>query len=347
MKILVTGGAGYVGSTLSMGLSEAGHEVLAVDVDPSRIAHMRARTRNKEGSPLWLRLSLDDLLAHRALLGGVDAVVHLAGIASDSLAERDPEATHRVNVDLTVAVARACREAGVKRFLFASTVAIYQVPQGHAREHDLFHEDDLPPLSEPMGVYARSKLAAEQALLQMSDVDFSISVLRKGSLFGSAPVMRWDLVINRTVLAAWRGGPIVLHDLGSVWRPIAHVHDAARAYAHLLTMPTWTSNGRVFNVVEKNARMSEIFLEVHAVLSSVLGRAVDLRHGTSQFPQRSGRASGEVLRQTGWRPTLGLDKGVEDLLQQLHAGGVLDPGAGDSAVLTGGQQPAVASSTFP
>ena len=318
MRILVTGGAGYVGSAVSIMLAGMGHEVLAVDIDPLRTSQMCARASGENPAPQWVRLSLDELIEQRGLLSGMNAVVHLAGIASDTAAERDPALTHHINVELTLELARASRDAGVRRFLMASTVAINQVPIGHALEHDLFREDDQPPLGEPPGTYARSKLAAEQALFQLSDADFSISVLRKGSLYGSAPVMRWDLMVNRAVLAAWKGEPVVLYDLGAVWRPIVHVHDAARAYAHLLTLPPWASNGLAFNLVERNARLSEILLEADAILSSASGRRIDLRHGTSQFPQRTGRASGEALRRTGWRPVLNLRKGVEDLLRRLQ-----------------------------
>jgi len=318
MRIIVTGAAGYVGSVLAPMLAAEGHEVLAVDIDSIRLEQARARTDGVRPSVHWARAGLDELAMDRHLLAQTEAIVHLAGVSSDAAAEHDPVATRRINLDLTLHLAHAAKAAGVRRFFLASTVAIYQVPVGHRLEHELFREGDAPPLGEPLGAYARTKLAAEQALFELADADFATSVLRKGSLYGYAPIMRWDLMINRVVLAAWKGEPLLLHDFGAVWRPIAHVQDAARAYAHLLRLPPWTSTGLAFNLVERNVRISEILLEVDNTLASEHGRRIVLDYGRSPLGQRTGRASGELLRRTGWRPLLTVAQGVADLFWRLE-----------------------------
>ncbi|MGH2373675.1 MAG: NAD-dependent epimerase/dehydratase family protein, partial [bacterium] len=180
------------------------------------------------------------------------------------------------------------------------------------------------------GVYAQSKLDAEHALFSLRRRGFSVIALRKGSLYGFSPSMRWDLIINRVALNGWLGRPLTLHEFGAVWRPIAHVQDAARAYLHLLDVPPATLDGLtatngtgasppILNLVERNARLSEMFLEIDAVLHRKLGRGIDLQHGSSALPQRTGRISGESLRAIGWRPERSLHDGVTELIARLDA----------------------------
>ncbi|MDQ7851201.1 MAG: SDR family oxidoreductase, partial [Armatimonadota bacterium] len=226
MKILVTGAAGYVGSVLTPLLASHGHEVVAIDCNEDRLRRLEAALPFGSHVELY-PYSLDDLARKPALFKGVEGVVHLAGVSGDAAAETDPAQTWHVNVESAFAVGRAAKKAGVRRFLFASTAAIYQVPTGHRLQHAILEEDDQPPAESSLGVYARSKLAAERALAELADASFLVILVRKGSLYGYSPVMRWDLALNRVVLDAWRGSSFVLHDHGIVWRPIAHVFDAA------------------------------------------------------------------------------------------------------------------------
>jgi nucleoside-diphosphate-sugar epimerase len=318
MKVVVTGAAGYVGSALAALLASRGHYVIGVDNDARRLASLRRMPALRTAVELHV-CGLDELVRTADLLAGADALVHLAGMSSDAAADRDVQATHRINVDLAKDLALASRETGIMRFVLASTAAIYQVPVNHRLEHEIFYETDEPPLGEPVGSYSRSKLDAERALAPLSNERFTVVVLRKGSLYGYSATMRWDLVINRMALNAWLGQPLVLHDLGAVWRPIAHVQDAARAYVHLLELPSWSTNGLAFNLVERNARLSEVCLEVDDVLRSETHRSIVFQHGTSPRPQRTGRVSGESLRRVGWRPLHSLRSGVTDLLRRLES----------------------------
>lgn len=317
MKIVVTGAAGYVGSALTDLLTRHGHHVVAVDNDERRLDVLKGFSLSA-GSAEFHARDLEELANDPLLLAGADAVTHLAGVSADGPAERDPAWARKLNVDLALALATAAKRLGVSRFLVASTVAIYQVPVGHRLEHAEFHEHDHPPMGEPVGVYAQTKMAAEQALMALSDDHFAVIVLRKGSLYGYSPVMRWDLIINRMTLTAWMGRPLLLHDLGAVWRPIAHVQDAARAYLYLLGLPPWSTRSLVFNLVERNARLSEVGLEVDDVLRAETGRGIVFMHGASPLRQRTGRVSGEALRRLGWQPSRSLRDGVTELLRRLE-----------------------------
>ena len=316
MNILVTGAAGYVGSTLTLLLVSRGHRVVAIDCDDDRLRRLEALLPSESRVEL-LSYTLDELATKPKPFSGIEAVVHLAGISSDADAERDAKLTWHINVEAAVAVGRAAKTAGVRRFLFASTAAIYQVPVGHQLEHAVLQEGHQAPLEPPLGVYAGSKLAAENALAELSDANFLVILVRKGSLYGYSPVMRWDLVINRLALDAWLGRPFLLHDLGAVWRPIAHVHDAAKAYLHLLSISPGEVNGAMFNVAERNARLVDLCKEIDRIARQALGRGLILRHGRSPFPQRTGRVSGEGLRRLGWYPHRTLADGVSELLERL------------------------------
>lgn len=316
MRVLVTGAAGYVGSTLTVWLAARGHRVVAVDSDETRLTRL-ARFLPVGGGVDFHVCTLDQLTADERLLASAESVVHLAGISSDAAAEQDPERTWHVNVDLTSAVAVAAKAAGVPTFLLASTAAVYQVPSGHRLEDEILTEADEPPLPQPIGTYAQSKRGAERALLALAAQDFRVIILRKGSLYGYSPNMRWDLVINRMALSAWLGRPVVLHDRGAVWRPIAHVEDAARAYLHLIERHPRRAGGEAFNLVERNARLSEVCLEVDDAAQREIGRGIILRHGRSPFPQRTGRIGGDLLRLAGWRPRRALRDGLTELLRRL------------------------------
>ncbi len=328
MTVVVTGAAGYVGSAVTLLLASRGHRVIAVDNDARRLQSVKAQMPAAADIE-FLDCTLDRLAQSPRLLSHADAVVHLAGISSDAAAERDAELTRHVNVGLATLLGQAARAAGVGRFVLASTAAICQVPVGHSLEHEMIREH-INPLGRPMGVYAQSKLDAEHALFGLRTRRFAVIALRKGSLYGYSPSMRWDLIINQVVLNGWLRRPLTLHEFGAVWRPIAHVQDAARAYLHLLDVPLATlaglgaTNGTghgapIFNLVERNARLSEMLLEIDAALRRELGYGIELQHGSSALPQRTGRVSGESLRAIGWRPERSLHSGVTELIARVNA----------------------------
>lgn len=328
MTVVVTGAAGYVGSAVTLLLASCGRRVVAVDNDERRLRSLKAQV--PAAADVEFRAwTLDRLAQSPGLLSQAEAIVHLAGISSDAAAERDTQLTRHVNVDLATLLGQAARAAGVGRFVLASTAAICQVSVGHSLEHEMIREH-TSPLGRPMGVYAQSKLDAEHALFGLRAHRFAVIALRKGSLYGYSPSMRWDLIINQVVLNGWLRRPLTLHEFGAVWRPIAHVQDAARAYLHLLDVPPATlsrltaTNGTgggapIFNLVERNARLSEMVLEIDAVLRRELGYGIDLQHGSSALPQRTGRISGESLRTIGWRPERSVDNGVTELIARLNA----------------------------
>lgn len=234
MKVLVTGHHGYIGSVTVPALLEAGHEVVGVD------------TRLYAGCDLYAldlpieerRIDVRDLGV--ADLRGVDAIVHLAALSNDPLGALSPELTLTINCDASVALARAAREAGVHRFVFASSCSMY----GAGGDSLVGEEAPLAPLT----TYAESKVRAEAALRELADDSFSPVFMRNATAFGVSPRLRLDIVLNNLVGWAVTTGRVRILSDGTPWRPLVHVQDIAQATAAILGAPREVVHGQAFNV---------------------------------------------------------------------------------------------------
>lgn len=242
MNILVTGAAGYLGSTLTPLLLEQGHAVVALD----QLRHGAA------GRPLlgvwahprfrFVRADIRDAAAVREALKGVEAVVHLAAIVGDPACAREPAESKAINLDASLALAEAAQAAGAKRFLFASTCSNYgKMPDPNSLVDE---GSELKPVS----LYAETKVAVEKALLDKGRFKgLCTTALRLSTLFGVSPRMRFDLTVNEFVLKLVTEKRLVVFG-EQFWRPYVHVHDAARAFALVLSRPAAEVDHEVFNV---------------------------------------------------------------------------------------------------
>jgi nucleoside-diphosphate-sugar epimerase len=234
VKVLVTGHQGYIGSVATPVLVGAGHEVTGLDTGFYRGCDLGA---GPDPVPT-LELDVRDVTADD--LQGVEAIVHFAGLSNDPLGDLDPELTHEVNYRATVELARAAREAGVSRFLFASSCSMYG-----ASEQERVTEDF--PL-QPLTAYAESKVRSEDALAELADDDFSPVFMRFATVHGVSPRLRIDLVLNNLVGWAFTTGAVRILSDGTPWRPVIHVADVADAVLALLEAPRPAVHGQPFNV---------------------------------------------------------------------------------------------------
>jgi nucleoside-diphosphate-sugar epimerase len=235
VKVLVTGHHGYVGSVLVPCLAQAGHEVTGLDT------FFYGGCDFGETQP-WGDERVGDVRAVTAeSIEGFDAVVHLAALSNDPLGDLNPRLTHDINLGGSIAVAHAAREAGVRRFIFASSCSMY----GAAGTDELL--DESAPL-RPLTPYAESKVRAEEALWELENEDFCVTAMRNATVFGVSPRLRLDIVLNN--LAGWAvtTGSIRLLSDGSSWRPLIHVRDVARVVENLLVAPRDRVCGQAFNV---------------------------------------------------------------------------------------------------
>jgi dTDP-4-amino-4,6-dideoxygalactose transaminase/nucleoside-diphosphate-sugar epimerase len=237
-KVLVTGGAGYLGSVLVPLLLDEGYEVTVLDrlyfgADTLASVADHPRFRLIEGDIAFL----DDL---NGFLEGVDSVIHLAGLSNDPSCDLDPERTERINYDSTIELARRAARAGVRRFLFASSCSVY----GSNPAPVVDEESALYPVS----LYAELKAKAETDLLVLPAPGMTITALRMATLYGLSPRMRFDLAINLMVMNAVRKRLIHVLGGGQQWRPFLHVVDASRAFLTALRAPAETVDHQVFNI---------------------------------------------------------------------------------------------------
>ena len=234
MKVLVTGHHGYLGSVTGPALVAAGHDVTGLDT----LFYRGCDLGPVQDALPALELDVRDVTADD--LRGFDAVVHLAALSNDPLGDLDPELTHEINFRATVDLARAAREAGVSRFVFASSCSMYG-----ASEDERVTED--APL-KPITAYAESKVRSEEALAELADDDFSPVFMRNATVHGVSPRLRIDIVLNNLVGWAFTTGAVRILSDGTPWRPVIHVADVADATVALLEAPRETVHGQAFNV---------------------------------------------------------------------------------------------------
>lgn len=311
MKILVTGGAGYLGSVLVPKLLARGHQVRIVDMGYFGLGHMRSLR-----GPVELiredicRIGSDPRFAAK-WLDGCDAIVHLAAISNDPSAELNPELTERVNLHATVALAEEARERGI-RFVFSSSCSVYGEAQGDIDEDGVVN---------PLTTYAVTKVQAERVLRDMVGEGWSPVILRNGTLFGYSPRMRFDLVINIFSLYSTLYNEIKVFGGGEQWRPYLHVNDCARAFVFFVEKPE--SQHLCYNVAGENLRVREV-ANIFKTISPTL--KVTYLH-LSDVDRRDYRVSTRRLRDEGFQTRADVAGGAEMLMEAIVTGAIQDPEA--------------------
>jgi nucleoside-diphosphate-sugar epimerase len=243
------------------------------------------------------------------VLHGVEAVINLGGLSNDPTAEYNPAANYEMNTVACVRLAEMCVAQGVHRFIFASSCSIYDLGVD-SEEHDV--------------VYSASKRAAEKALLEMVSDSFCPVILRKGTVCGFSPRMRYDLVVNTFVKDALQNGYITVYSGGEMWRPIVDIHDVARAYVVCLRADDAKVRGEIFNLSYRNFRISELALRVRRTLQE-MGIECDIRADYRYRGVRSYRVSTQKLeRVLGVSPTISVEETVKDMCDKIYAYGCTD-----------------------
>jgi nucleoside-diphosphate-sugar epimerase len=250
MKVLVTGTEGYIGARLAPYLMRHGYEVAGLDTGFYRDGCLYLDPLGQPVVPMTLYKDLRAITAED--LAGCDAVVHLAELSNDPLGQNRPEVTFKINHEGSLRLARAAQQAGVRRFVYASSCSVYGVGSG----------DFLDETAEtnPQTAYAQCKVLVERDLRPMATSDFCVVFLRNATAYGPSPRMRFDIVLNDLCALAWTRKKIVMTSDGSPWRPVVHVEDICQAIYCALNAPPEAINGEIFNVGQnaENYRIREI-----------------------------------------------------------------------------------------
>jgi len=256
--VLITGGAGYIGAVLTELLLDQGWDVRVLD--RFFFGHTLDHLRDREG---FCQIKGDIRWHDAAVLQDVDAVCDLAALSNDPVGDLAPAKTLEINYRGRERMATRAKEQGVSRYVLASSCSVYGFQEGLVDEQTI---------AQPLTTYAEANLAAEEAVLALSDAAFCTTVLRQATVYGLAPRMRFDLAINGMVLALHETGRIrVLRD-GTQWRPMVHVRDTCAAFLQTLEAPCEHVNGQVFNVGSDEQNFQ--ILPLAQRLCAALGQAV-------------------------------------------------------------------------
>lgn len=254
MRVLLTGHQGYLGTVLAPVLAAAGHEVIGLDSGLFADCVLGPEPEDPPG----FRVDLREVRPEH--LDGVHAVIHLAALSNDPLGSLAPELTHWINHHASVRLARLAKQAGVTRFLYASTCSVY----GAAGDALVTEEAPLRPVTP----YAESKVRVEDDLRDLADDHFSPVFLRNATAFGFSPRLRADIVLNNLVAHAVLTGTVRVLSDGTPWRPLVHAQDIAAAFTAALTAPRDAVHAKALNVGSEtnNVTVAQIAEEVVAAV---------------------------------------------------------------------------------
>ncbi|MFC1510829.1 NAD-dependent epimerase/dehydratase family protein [Candidatus Margulisiibacteriota bacterium] len=307
--VLVTGGAGYIGSVLVKKLVESGEKVRVFDK-----LYFGDAALNEVKSKIDL-VAGDVREFDPDLLDGVKCVMHFGSLSNDPTAEFDPKANTEINFEGTIRVAEACKKKGVRRFNFASSCAIYG-----------FHVEGIADENfpgNPQSEYSKSKLDAEEGLKSLADQSFCPAILRQATVFGFSERMRWDLVVNTMTMDAFDKGRIHVYCAGDNWRPLVDVRDVADAHIALMKAPEDKIRSQVFNLVQRNYRILELGHWVSEIIKPLKKVEVEVLFGAKE--SRSYRVSGDKLKKVlGFEPKVGVEEAVKEIWKILRSGRYTD-----------------------
>ncbi len=306
MRVLVTGHEGYIGVRLVAALREAGHEPEGLDSGLFARADL-----GPPPDPLPARrMDVRDVTAE--MLAGYDAVIHLAGISNDPLGDLDSECTFEINHRASVRLARLAREAGVPRFLFASSCSLYGASGGDAllTERAAFR---------PVTPYGVSKVRVEKDLARLARPGFSPVSLRCATVYGPSARLRADLVVNNLVGYALLAGEVLLKSDGTPWRPLVHIDDVCRAYRAALEAPIGLVHGQAFNVgrTSENFRVREV---AEWVRDAVPGSVLRYEEGAGPDPRCYRVDCSKLEALPGFAPRGTVAEGIGELVRAYRGG---------------------------
>ncbi len=309
MRILVTGADGYIGAVLTPLLADRGDDVVALDSGLFTDCALGPVPRAAE------HLSLDIRDVEPRHLDGVDAIVHLAALSNDPLGALSEQATIDINQVGTLSLARAAREAGVKRFVFSSTCSVYGAQGGDcAREGSL---------TLPLTAYAATKVVAEGELLGMASEGFETVCLRNATAYGASPRLRLDLVVNYFTAGAATKGQLLVRSDGLSWRPLVHVKDICRAFMAVVDAPADAVNGEIFNVgsLQENYQVKDLTEIVRRVFPEC-----EVEYAADAGPDaRSYRIDAEKIERTlGFGLEWDVEKGVREMKEDFERNGLTE-----------------------
>ncbi len=302
MKIFLTGHKGYIGVHLVAVLKERGHQVTGCDLNLFEGCEWDAIVKpDKE-------IIKDIRLLTKEELTGYDCVMHLAAISNDPMGDLNEDITYSINRDGSINLAKKAKEAGVPRFLLASSCSAY----GKGESLDLDETANLNPVS----AYAISKIESEKEISKLADNSFTPAYLRNATAYGYSPMLRIDLVVNNLLGCAFAKGEIRIMSDGTPWRPLIHCKDIANAFVAFGEAPKEIIHNKAINIGtnSENYQVKDIADKVQKLLPN----AKIVFTGEVGADPRNYRVNFDLLNKTlpDFQLEYNLDKGMEELFNK-------------------------------
>jgi nucleoside-diphosphate-sugar epimerase len=307
--VMVTGAGGYIGGVLVRKLLARGYEVIALD--RFFFGHEVFKDIGPDDGKRLHPNRSDIRLSDADTFDRIWAVIDLASLSNDPAGDINEKLTYSINHEARARNAGYAKQAGVERYILASSCSVYGGGQGGA----LTEESELRPIS----TYAKASAAAERDILPLADKDFCATAIRQATVFGLAPRMRFDLVVNLMTLTAVQTGKILIMGGGQQWRPLVHVQDTTDFFIHILEAREADVSGQVFNIGQGN-------YQIHN-LAYIVREALPFHVALETIPEdRDARdynvSFDKAERVLGFKAHREPDYGVKEIYAALKAGTV-------------------------
>ncbi len=311
MRVFVAGGAGYVGSRLVPALLEKGHEVVVYDL----YLFGEDLFQDLQNNPKLTQVKADirDIAKVRTALVGCDVVIHLACISNDPSFELNPTLGKSINLDCFEPFVLASKEAGIRRFIYASSSSVYGVKE----EPDVTEEMSLEPLTD----YSLFKAECEKILMSYLSDDFICTVLRPATVCGYAPRQRLDVVVNILTNLAYHTGKVKVMG-GEQMRPNIHIEDMVRCYLHVLEQPKEKIQGKVFNAGYHNHTVMELGQMVAAIVGQK--RPVELEVVPTNDNRSYHVSSAKIAKELDFHAEYTIEDAIRGLVEAFEVGRLPD-----------------------
>ncbi|MGD2169793.1 MAG: NAD-dependent epimerase/dehydratase family protein [Chlamydiota bacterium] len=305
MKILIPGGAGYVGSKLIPKLLEKGFEAVVLDL----FMYGEDVFQEYKNHPNLTEIKGDirDSNIVETALEGCDAVIHLACISNDPSFELNPNLGKSINLDSFEPFVRLAKEKNIQRFIYASSSSVY----GIKSESDVHEKMSLEPLTD----YSKFKAECEKILFKYMDDNFVCTVVRPATVCGYAPRQRLDVVVNILTNLAYHTGKIKLMG-GSQMRPNIHIDDMVRSYLCVLESDKEKVQGEIFNVGYHNHTVKDIGEMVEKVVGEKKKVAIEVE--PTNDPRSYHISSEKIAKQLGFYPENTIEDAVRSLVEAFE-----------------------------
>ena len=305
--IMITGGAGYIGSVMTKMFLDKGYNVTCIDRFYFGFESIQSFLSNKH----YNYVQKDIRSLSKKDFNNIDAVVDLAGISNDPSCDLDENLTEKINHQGTVNVATTAKAAGVPKYIMASSCSIYGASDGEPLNEKSY--------KKPVSFYAKSKIESENDILELASKEFAVTFLRLATVFGLSYRMRFDLIINIMTMFAFVKNKIMILGGGKQWRPLVHVKDVAKAFQSVIESKKELVNGEAFNV-GSNDQNFQVY-QVANIIKNTIPKEIEIELVPDDPDKRNYNVSfDKISNQLGYNTECSIEDGINEIYEALIKG---------------------------